>query len=245
MSLTESLIECVKTRPILYDLNHPEYKNVRKKENVWNDIGRELNQNGDDLKKKWKNIKDCYQKYLRTVNTKSGQVVKRSYKNWQWAQLMEFLRPQAESTINDIDNCKNETVHSLNEDSESLEENSLQDSTPCNRNSRKRVAREIPAAPSMDYLQSKKQQVTSSDATDLIFLGYSNTVKTFSPMRQAIVKMRIAQIIMEEELNNLEETTQATASSKSSPVPQETAAYDNQPCSSTTFSMKIEEPEPY
>lgn len=42
MAFTEKLIELVKIYPILYDLSHEDYKNVRKKDNVWEQIGVEL-----------------------------------------------------------------------------------------------------------------------------------------------------------------------------------------------------------
>jgi hypothetical protein len=38
IALTEKLIELVKIYPILYDLSHEDYKNVRKKDKVW-DVG--------------------------------------------------------------------------------------------------------------------------------------------------------------------------------------------------------------
>jgi hypothetical protein len=42
----EKLIEFVKIYPILYDLSHEDYKNVRKKDNVWEQIGVELKESG-------------------------------------------------------------------------------------------------------------------------------------------------------------------------------------------------------
>lgn len=47
---------------------------------------------GDGIKKKWKNIRDSYAKYLRSTKTKTGQSAKR-YKNWQWAKQMEAFKP--------------------------------------------------------------------------------------------------------------------------------------------------------
>ena len=41
MAFTEKLIELVKIYPILYD-----YKNVRKKDKVWEQIGAELKESG-------------------------------------------------------------------------------------------------------------------------------------------------------------------------------------------------------
>lgn len=46
MSKTELLIEIVRKYPILYDLSHEDYKNIRKKDKIWIEIGKELNENG-------------------------------------------------------------------------------------------------------------------------------------------------------------------------------------------------------
>ena len=46
MALTEKLIELVKVYPILYDLSHEDYKNVRKKDKAWEQIGAELKESG-------------------------------------------------------------------------------------------------------------------------------------------------------------------------------------------------------
>lgn len=45
MSIAEQLIEKVKEYPILYDLSHKDYKNVRKKDKIWDDIAAEMNEN--------------------------------------------------------------------------------------------------------------------------------------------------------------------------------------------------------
>jgi len=39
MAFTEKLIESVKIYPILYDLSHEDYKNVRKKDKAWEQMG--------------------------------------------------------------------------------------------------------------------------------------------------------------------------------------------------------------
>ena len=46
MAFTEKLIELVKICPILYDVSHEDYKNVRKKNKVWEQIGAELKEGG-------------------------------------------------------------------------------------------------------------------------------------------------------------------------------------------------------
>lgn len=42
----EKLIEIVRKYPILYDLSHEDYKNIRKKDNVWDTIGEEIGEDG-------------------------------------------------------------------------------------------------------------------------------------------------------------------------------------------------------
>lgn len=46
---------------------------------------------GDDVKKRWKNLRDTYAKFLRNSKTKTGQAA--SSKKWLWAKQMEYLRP--------------------------------------------------------------------------------------------------------------------------------------------------------
>ena len=49
MSNTEKLIQLVKNYRILYDLSHENYKNVKKKDKIWDEIGKELNECGKYL----------------------------------------------------------------------------------------------------------------------------------------------------------------------------------------------------
>ncbi|KAK7863491.1 hypothetical protein R5R35_010522 [Gryllus longicercus] len=44
MSKAERLIELVKRFPILYDLHHEDYKNSHKKNRIWDEIGKEINE---------------------------------------------------------------------------------------------------------------------------------------------------------------------------------------------------------
>lgn len=47
MSKTERLIEMVRSYPMLYDLSHEDYKSLRKKDRIWSEIGKELDENGE------------------------------------------------------------------------------------------------------------------------------------------------------------------------------------------------------
>lgn len=56
----------------------------------------------------------------------------------------------------------------------------------------------------IEYLQTRKVQ-KCTDAVDLLFLRYAQTLKTFSPQRQIAVKSQIAQIINSVEIAHLGE----------------------------------------
>lgn len=45
-NFTEKVIEAVKSHAILYDYSHPDFKNIRKKNKVWDEIGKILEIDG-------------------------------------------------------------------------------------------------------------------------------------------------------------------------------------------------------
>lgn len=61
------------------------------------------------------------------------------------------------------------------------------------------------------YLENKNRNknVTvdqrNMDATDLIFQGYANIIKQFSPRRQVMAKLKVAQVMSEQELEHQDE----------------------------------------
>lgn len=67
-----------------------------------------------------------------------------------------------------------------------------------------------------EYLQTGKLQ-KFMDAVDLLFLSHAQTLKTFSPQKQVAVKLQIAQIINNAEVEQLEELNSLQFSSPSSP----------------------------
>lgn len=55
--LTEMLIESVEKYPILYDFSHEDYKNIRKKGKLWDEIGQAIHITDRYLILKQKNVK--------------------------------------------------------------------------------------------------------------------------------------------------------------------------------------------
>ncbi|XP_063391324.1 transcription factor Adf-1-like [Cydia fagiglandana] len=73
----EKLIKMVISHDILYNASHTNYKSNLIKDNVWKQIGKELNRNGGDCKKKWKCIRDTYHRYKKKIRA-TGAVPKQT-----------------------------------------------------------------------------------------------------------------------------------------------------------------------
>ncbi|XP_018575605.1 uncharacterized protein LOC108914314 [Anoplophora glabripennis] len=237
---TEKLIKIIKKYPVLFDLSHPDYKNVRVKNKVWNEISKKLNlgtTGGNDLKKRWKNLRDCYSKYLRSKKTRTGQQAKSicRYKSWPWAQHMEAFRPflqfgHTEFNISDLGaepspEAGAEETDTSNVQSEitkieilPFEINNTQEKHQEKTLYTKRKRPEQPKSQTtfvdkvINFLEKHQHKNTESspDEIDLMFQGYAASVKKLSIRRQTLVKYKIAKLIMEEELaQQAEAETQA------------------------------------
>lgn len=78
----------------------------------------------------------------------------------------------------------------------------------------------------LNYLENRSIENSAYDDVDLLCMGYAKTIKKFSPRRQAVVKFKIAEILMQEELaQQMEDATRAN-SHCSTPSP-EPSIYDS------------------
>lgn len=212
MCEAERLIDHVKNYPILYNMKNKYYKDINKKVAVWKEIAVKLNlENGTVAKNKWRHLRDCYGKYLRSQLDATGQCNKK-YKRWTWAKQMDFLKPYVTTRqidLNPVGNysdsdtdtkIKSEPAH---EDIVQYFNDSHNEETTISRHCSVHSALNIPEE-TIEYLQTGKLQ-KSMDAVDLLFLSYAQTLKTLSPQRQIAIKMQIAQIINSAEVAQLEE----------------------------------------
>ncbi|KAI8127259.1 Transcription factor Adf-1 [Lucilia cuprina] len=88
---TTDFIEIVKKHQIVYNTHHPDYKNVEVKLKVWSQIAEEIGLSVDASKRKWKNLRDSYTKYLRSFRV--GTKTSKKYQFWAHAEHMDFLKP--------------------------------------------------------------------------------------------------------------------------------------------------------
>uniref|UniRef100_A0A1I8PKQ5 MADF domain-containing protein n=1 Tax=Stomoxys calcitrans TaxID=35570 RepID=A0A1I8PKQ5_STOCA len=88
---TTDFIEIVKRHDVVYNTHHPDYKNVEVKLKVWTQIAKEIGLSVDASKRKWKNLRDSYTKYLRSFRV--GSKTSKKYQFWAHADNMDFLKP--------------------------------------------------------------------------------------------------------------------------------------------------------
>ncbi|KAI4504177.1 hypothetical protein M0802_000648 [Mischocyttarus mexicanus] len=216
MCETERLIDLVKNYPILYNMKNKYYKDINKKATVWKEIAIQLDlEDGTVAKNKWRHLRDCYGKYLRSQSDTTGQSNKK-YRRWTWANQMDFLKPYV--TTRQIDSihvgshsdsdtdtkiksepAAHEDIVQYFNDSHHNEETSV----PGHCSIQPTLNLNIPEE-TIEYLQTRKVQ-KCMDAMDLLFLSYAQTLKTLSPQRQIAIKLQIAQIINNAEIAQLEE----------------------------------------
>ncbi|KAM8712386.1 hypothetical protein ACLKA7_012842 [Drosophila subpalustris] len=88
---TSDFIDIVKKYDVVYNNHNPDYKNVEVKMKVWTQISDEIGLSVEASKRKWKNLRDSYTKYLRSFRV--GTKTSKKYQYWAHADHMEFLKP--------------------------------------------------------------------------------------------------------------------------------------------------------
>ncbi|KRT80235.1 Myb/SANT-like transcription factor [Oryctes borbonicus] len=214
MSFTENLIEAVKKHRILYDESVSQ--DVKQRQKAWDEIGKQLKVSGAQAKRKWKSVKDSYQRYVK---------MQAGHKPGRWFEQMDTLRPYFSSNTNvqvmeekpDV-LLRNECIDNIVvicEDSE--EATSFMDSVNASRSeevtsaspstSRRNETDDLGAVAMEESFMNCSQNNESAemDDLDMLFLAYARVVKKFNKKRQAVTKMKISEVIMEQELQDIEE----------------------------------------
>lgn len=149
------------------------------------------------MKQKWKNLRDCYIKYLKIL--KGGTGSSKKYHNWPWAGHLEFLR----DTIAPRLTSSNVT----SEPSEIDEDDDIQNDRemlppPPKKMKRNKVTEDV--ATVLNYLTTKNESKTKLGGVDHLFLSYAQTFKKLNARKQALMKMELTQLFGKAELEELQ-----------------------------------------
>ncbi|XP_049876426.1 uncharacterized protein LOC126374024 [Pectinophora gossypiella] len=216
---TERLIQLVQAHPCLYNRRDKDYRNTIRKDYIWDKIAKELQQNRETAKGKWKNLKDGYTKFKKQNKVTTSQ---QRYANWVWGPYLEFLdftlKDSSRKMRVDVDVVKSETVcwpeveTSMHSSSRSPPSNAspqfvtadvdfFAPSSPHSDDGSKkrRLGSQDEENHDLDYLKQKNY-----DAVDYLFTSYAETFRKLKPRTQAEVKMKLAQVFAEAEIKDLD-----------------------------------------
>jgi len=86
----DRLLVLIEARPAIYNFNLKDHHNQDVVNQMWSEIGQELNITIAQCKSKWRSLRTAYTRYLREVkNALSGSAAKK--KKWYLADAMSFL----------------------------------------------------------------------------------------------------------------------------------------------------------
>ncbi|KAG7155598.1 Transcription factor Adf-1-like 2 [Homarus americanus] len=237
--MDERLIEVVRGYEELFDMTNKKYSDNLHKDKIWKVIGEAINKPGHECKLRWGNLRDQYRRYLRKINTKSGQEAVNVTK-WRYADEMSFIKPflrdretmtsleeetvntvVTEETESGIPCSKNKRGREAGQTLSDEEASSIQSEAATRRRSRPPAKKfvHIPETPSfvlMKHLIESESQKGGNppDAVDLFFQSISATVKKFSPYHQNICKTKVLALVSELELIELaDQSSQSSATS--------------------------------
>ncbi|XP_028432131.1 transcription factor Adf-1-like [Perca flavescens] len=91
----ELLVSSVSEHKALYDKRDSDYKHLDKRELLWSGIAEQMGLDVEEVKQKWKSLRDTYTRKKREDDCRSGQAAKN--KNpWKCMKVMEFLATSTE-----------------------------------------------------------------------------------------------------------------------------------------------------
>ncbi|XP_055384072.1 transcription factor Adf-1-like [Condylostylus longicornis] len=95
MDASVKVILLVKSRPELYDVNHPDYGNKRHHTIVWKQLAGKMGVKVQHLKAKWNSLRNSYARTIRQeiLNPNAPE------KSWYLKSCMSFLKPHVAHKI--------------------------------------------------------------------------------------------------------------------------------------------------
>lgn len=167
---------------------------------------------GETVKLKWKTVRDGYIKFKKQQKEGKKKVI-----NYIWSSQLKFLDEYQVSRKGKNTNMSLTSALELSEDESETPSQSYSpasilipspsDSGPFRSSQSPRRKRKTQdPEKNLSYLKSKKikKEVENYDATDHLFLSYSQTFKTFSLRQQALLKVELAKLFSNAELNALQ-----------------------------------------
>lgn len=108
------LISLYEKNPILWDPSHGEYKIIKKKNDVWNQIAKIMKFEVHEIRKKMESLLSLFRRQRRVSNAPGTGDNEVNYSRWFAFQAMQFLNEKFKSkTPKDIENTRSENNVSI------------------------------------------------------------------------------------------------------------------------------------
>ncbi|KAF6207345.1 hypothetical protein GE061_018586 [Apolygus lucorum] len=243
----ETLLHIISTLPIIFDGEHPDYKDASKKKKAWDKIAEVMKKEKIDCKKRWRNIKDTWSRKKKKPGTGTAAS---SSKKWHLFPFLSFLdnvkfERASQSTMTSTEPDEFSTDHfEGTEDSQAVSSNNQPSTTPQSQHpleggsnsetpsygntnkkarfSSKYEAFEKRAEARMELL--KKVVETEEDDVDLFLKSIGLTIKKLPLHMISDAKLQILKVVSKLEKRPRDwphEAPDGTQPSVSHPIPQE------------------------
>ncbi|CAH2092438.1 unnamed protein product [Euphydryas editha] len=152
----EFLVDLITRNPPLYDCRLKTYKDNNVRDNIWEYIASKLNKTSDDCRKRWKCIRDSYQRIKRKNKLKTGSAAGGKFKKWPLLDRLCFLEkiPTERRTL-----CNIDSIETTNDSNSNDSENVSNDDVNC----------------------SNKENYVETNSTEMNNEGSSGTVMVGTP----------------------------------------------------------------
>ncbi|XP_053493752.1 uncharacterized protein LOC128615577 isoform X1 [Ictalurus furcatus] len=214
----ELLVSLVSKHRELYDKRHSDYKNVDKRELLWQGIADQIGFDVEEVKVKWKSLRDTYTRKKRENDCRSGQAAKKK-KQWKYMKVMEFLTTSTEFQSVHRNISENTKVDDQNDASESEPASSSSGASITSPAVMKSSARKRKRSDMLDFLENyllskdarkrekeerreqRREQKRELKKDDIYFFvhGLVPALKRLSPSKLSSVKLQIQQLLHDTE----------------------------------------------
>ncbi|XP_077062098.1 uncharacterized protein LOC143714693 [Siphateles boraxobius] len=206
----ELLLFLVSENKELFDKNHNEYKNTKRKEVLWQGIADKMGVDVEEVKAKWKNLRDTYtrKKRLEQDGSRSGRAAKKK-KQWKYMRVMDFLDPSTEHRSVILDSIPGKIEDDEPDEDSGAEPASTSTGTPVTSPGairsgivkRRRsetlelLERYLASKDSRDREKDEQQQ----DEVDLFLRSLAPALRRLPASKQSLVKLQIQKILHDAE----------------------------------------------
>nr|XP_055031761.1 uncharacterized protein si:ch211-207i20.3 [Misgurnus anguillicaudatus] len=204
----EVLLFLVSENKELFDKNHSEYKNTKRKEVLWQGIADKMGVDVEEVKAKWKNLRDTYtrKKRLEQDGGRNGRASKKK-KQWKYMRVMDFL----DTSTTEHRSVLLNTIPNKIEDDEPDEDSGVEPASTSTGTSMSSPGVQSSAVKrrhsgTLDLLErylvtkdAKDKEEQQHDEVDLFLRSLAPALRRLPASKQSLVKLQIQKILHDAE----------------------------------------------